>query len=65
VPEGPESPQGPNSSVFARLASGAFCETIVLQTFYEFIKFDPKILLQAGEGLFLKRYGLCARRYAI
>ena len=40
VPEGPESPQGSYSSVFARLASGAFYETIVSQTFYEFIIVD-------------------------
>jgi len=35
-----EAPQGPHSSVFARLASGAFYETIVLPTFYEILKFD-------------------------
>jgi hypothetical protein len=27
-----------HSSIFARLTSGAFCETIVLVTFYEIIK---------------------------
>jgi len=37
VPE-EQSSQGPHSSVFARLASGAFYETIVLPTFYEIIK---------------------------
>jgi hypothetical protein len=31
----------PHSSVFARLASGAFYETIDLQTFYE-IKFESE-----------------------
>jgi hypothetical protein len=30
----------PHSSVFARLASGAFYETIVPVTFYEIIKID-------------------------
>jgi hypothetical protein len=30
-----------HSSVFARLATGAFYETIVLLTFYEFIKILP------------------------
>jgi hypothetical protein len=35
VPEGLAS-QGPPSSVFARLAFGAFLETIFLPTFYEF-----------------------------
>ena len=30
-----------HSSVFARLAYGAFYETIVLVTFYEIIKVDP------------------------
>jgi hypothetical protein len=30
----------PHSSVFARLASGAFYETIVLLTFYEIIKYE-------------------------
>ena len=36
----PESfaPQGPHSSVFARLASGAFYETIIPPAFYEIIK---------------------------
>jgi len=34
-----------HSSVFARLASGAFYETIVLVTFYEIIKFH---LLKSG-----------------
>jgi hypothetical protein len=43
----------PHSSVFARLASGAFYETIVPVTFYEIINFDglvkrPSILLGAG-----------------
>jgi hypothetical protein len=32
-----EAPQGPHSSVFARLASGAFYETIVPVTLYEFL----------------------------
>jgi hypothetical protein len=34
----PES--APHSSVFARLASGAFYETIILPTFDEIVKFD-------------------------
>jgi hypothetical protein len=29
----------PHSSVFARLASGAFCEVILSPTFYEIIKY--------------------------
>ena len=33
----------PHSSVFARLASGAFYETIVLGTFYEVIKIDGSV----------------------
>jgi hypothetical protein len=37
VPEG-LAPQGPHSSVFARLASGAFYEVILSPTFYEIIK---------------------------
>jgi hypothetical protein len=32
------APKGPHSSVFSRLASEAFYETIVLATFYEIIK---------------------------
>jgi len=32
------APKGPHSSVFARLASGAFYKTIVLMTFHEIIK---------------------------
>jgi hypothetical protein len=32
------APKGPPSSVFARLASGAFYKTIVLMTFHEIIK---------------------------
>jgi len=39
VPE-EQSSQGPHSSVFARLASGAFYETIVQLTFYEIINFQ-------------------------
>jgi len=39
VPEG-LAPQGPHSSVFARLASGTFYETIVPLTFYEIIIFQ-------------------------
>jgi len=36
-----------HSSVFARLASGAFYETIVLLTFYDFINFRG---LKGGSG---------------
>ena len=36
------APKGPHSSVFARLASGAFYETIVLRTFYAIINFVEK-----------------------
>jgi hypothetical protein len=32
------APEGPHSSVFARLASGAFYKAIGLATFYEIIK---------------------------
>jgi hypothetical protein len=35
----------PHSSVFARLASGAFYETIVLKTFGEIIIFDRTLFL--------------------
>jgi hypothetical protein len=34
------APKGPHSSVIASLASGAFYETIVLPTFYEFINLE-------------------------
>ena len=36
--------QGPHSSVFARLASGAFYETIVWLSFYEIIKFNNAVI---------------------
>jgi hypothetical protein len=42
-----------HSSVFARLASGAFYGTIVPATFYEIIKFN-------GYSFWLLRYAPCA-----
>jgi len=42
APEG-RGPQGPHSSVFARLASGAFYEVILSLTFYEFTKYGQRV----------------------
>jgi len=39
-----------HSSVFARLASGAFYETIVLLTFYEIITLKRKIRERWNDG---------------
>jgi len=40
----------PHSSVFARLASGAFYETILPATFYEIIKFSKRKILLKNEN---------------